>query len=240
MGKYKIYPLRVGTTIRERSNVEFQKDAGTTIELPVIVYYATDGEHKILCDTGGDPADGVKHMPYYQEADEFCDKQLAKLGVSCDEIDTVFLTHAHWDHSSNNHLFKNAKIYVQKEELRYAAAPLPIHKKLYNQQVVFGTEYVILDGDVDNILPGVSVILTPGHSEGSQSILFDTEQGIYAVTGDLINTYRCWESEPKIVNGLHTDIGVFYKSYEKLEKRCDHVLPGHELKVFEHSVYPYN
>ena len=43
-----------------------------------------------------------------------------------------------------------------------------------------------LDGDAD-ILPGLKVITTPGHTIGHQSVLFDTEQGVLCVSGDICN-----------------------------------------------------
>ena len=236
-GQYVIYPLHLGTTIRDNAAAEFLKNPGEKINLPVLAYYVTNGRDRILVDNGGDPADGLRHMPYYQEEEQFPDRQLARLGVKCEDIPTVILTHLHWDHSYNNHLFPGAKFYVQKKELQYAAAPLPVQSHLYDQKVIFQTKYEIIDGDAE-IMDGIRVMLTPGHSKGSQTVLVDTEAGVYAICGDFVNTYKCWESSPKIVNGLHTDIEIYYEYYEKLEKRCDHVLPGHDLRVLEHKCYP--
>lgn len=235
--KFVIYPLHLGTVFRDNSAAEFLKNPGQQYNMPTLAYLVSNGRDNILVDNGGDPADGVVHMPYYQEPDNFLDKQLGKLGLSFGDIPTVILTHLHWDHSYNNHLFPQAKIYVQKKELQYAAAPLAVHSHLYYQAHIFKTKYEILDGDTE-IRPGLRVILTPGHSEGSQSVLVDTEDGVYAICGDFVNTYKCWESNPRIVNGLHTDLETYYKSYDKLARHCDHVLPGHDLRVLEHKRYP--
>lgn len=237
MKTYRIYPLKLGTSIRDSSAVAYQQNPGTQREQPIISYYVTDGSRKVLVDTGGDPADGVKHMPYYQDEDDFLPIRLGALNVKPEEIDTVILTHLHWDHCSNNDLFPNATFYVQREELRYAAAPLAIQKKLYDQQVIFKTDYVILNGCAD-ILDGIRVIPTPGHSPGSQSVLIQTEKGIYALTGDLVTVFDCWEANPRIVNGLHTDMIRYYESFDYLEKSCDHILPGHEIGVFRQPCYP--
>lgn len=237
MKYYTIYPLNLGMTIRDKSGAAYQKSPGTPCNLPIIAFYVTDGTEKILVDTGGDPADGTKHMPYTQDPEEFIDKALEKIGVKSEEITKVILTHLHWDHASNNTLFPNAVFYVQKKELQYAVAPLEIHKKYYDLPLIFQTEYVVLDGDAQ-IMDGISVVLTPGHSPGSQTVLVNTHNGLFALTGDLVTIYECWESTPKIANGLHTNLVEYYESFNKLEKLCDHILPGHDIKIFEKKMYP--
>ena len=239
MCKFKIYPLLVGEVIRDSSGVAYQHNPGVPIKQPLISWYVTNEKEKIIIDTAGEPADGIKHMPYSQTNEQFLDKALLNIGIKPEEITNIILTHLHWDHAGNNHLFKNAnKFYVQKKELQYAVTPLDIHKKYYNLPEIFKTKYEIIDGDVE-IIDGISVVLTPGHSDGSQTIIINTDGGKYAITGDLIPIYQCWESSPRLANGLHTDLEKYYKSYEKLEKLgIDYILPGHDFKIFEHNVYP--
>ena len=44
-------------------------------------------------------------------------------GLAFDDIDTVILTHLHWDHCQNADLFENARILVHPRELDYARKP---------------------------------------------------------------------------------------------------------------------
>jgi glyoxylase-like metal-dependent hydrolase (beta-lactamase superfamily II) len=237
VSKFNIYPLLVGVNIRDRSQLAYQLDPGIKCESPMICWYLTDGSRKVMVDTGGDPPDGVKHMPYKQTEDQLPERALRNIGVDPREIDTVVLTHLHWDHANNNHLFPNAKFYVQKKELQYCVAPVMGHEKIYDLDVIFRTKYEIVDGDA-RIMEGISVILTPGHTDGSQTVLVDTEGGLYAIVGDLFNLYVCWESAPKIINGLHTSVQTCYDSYAKLEKLKAVPLPGHDFRVFEKKSYP--
>ena len=225
MANFKIYPICLGRTERKG------------IETPILSFYVTDGQNNIIVDTGGVKADGIVRMPYYQEEDETLDKKLSAMGVYLNHINMVILTHLHWDHMSNNHLFTNAKFYVQKLELHYAVTPIPIHAPGYDLELIFKTKYDVINGD-EEIIDGISVLLVSGHSPGSQCVIVRTDAGNYAIAGDFIAQYRCWESNPRIAGDIHTDLVTYYDSFRKLEKYCDYILPGHDYKVLENNVYP--
>ncbi len=237
MKEYVIYPMNCGLTIRDTSQTAYNLNPGVPYHLPIISYYVTDGERKIIVDTGGTPADGKHHMYYTQAEHETLARQLDLLHIRPDEVDTVILTHLHWDHCANNHLFPNAKFYVQREELRYAAAPIDMHRCYYDPHILFQTSYEILDGDTD-IMDGIRVITTPGHSPGSQAVLVRTSAGIYAIPGDLVTILEAWEARPMIPNGLHVDLVSFESSLKKLRSACDHILPSHDPKTLSQKMYP--
>jgi glyoxylase-like metal-dependent hydrolase (beta-lactamase superfamily II) len=237
MGNYVITPLNLGTITREKSLMAFNLDPGTKIELPVFAWYLTDGREKILVDTGGIKPDGVRFEPYRQTPAQQLDQALLAIGVKCEDIQTVLLTHLHWDHASNNLLFPNAKFYVQKKELQYAVTPIPLHKNSYLPPLLFQTEYQIIDGDV-SFRDGIYLALTPGHSPGSQTIVVDTAEGKYAIIGDIVNFMECWTRVPKIPNGFHTDLVACYESFAKIESLAANVLIAHEPEVLNHRTYP--
>jgi glyoxylase-like metal-dependent hydrolase (beta-lactamase superfamily II) len=237
MNEYTIQPLNCGLTIRDTSQTAYQLNPGVPYNLPVISYYVTDGREKIIVDTGGTPADGRSHMYYAQAEDETLEKQLGKIGVDPKDVQTVIFTHLHWDHCANNHLFPNAKFYAQREELRYAAAPIEWHRKYYDPHILFQTKYEFLDKDCE-ILEGINVLFTPGHSPGSQSVLVNTKDGIYAIPGDLVTIMEQWEANPKIPNGLHVDLVSFSESLDRLSRVCDHILPSHDPRTLAKEIYP--
>lgn len=237
MGKYQIFPLHVGDIVRDNTNMMYMVEPGKKITIPLLAWLLFDGEHYRLVDTGGTPADGVHYMPYTQAPGCTLEEQLSGHGVSPQEIDTVILTHLHWDHAGNNGLFPHAAFYVQKRELEYAANPLKIQRGAYNYPLIAQTQYKLIDG-AQELMDGISVIPTPGHSPGSQSVLVDTARGTYIIAGDLICLYDCMERDPMIINGLHTDLFEYYDSLERVAQTGFPVLPGHEPKILEHIVYP--
>ena len=87
------------------------------------------------------------------------------------EVALVINTHLHFDHCGGNRLFSGIPIYVQRRELEAAREP----DYTIREWVEFdGATYVELDGEAE-IVPGVRVLPTPGHTPGHQSVLVDTE-----------------------------------------------------------------
>ena len=102
------------------------------------------------------------------------------------EVALVINTHLHFDHCGGNRLFPGVPIYVQRREREAAREP----DYTVPEWVEFaGATYVELDGEAE-IVPGVRVLPTPGHTPGHQSVLVDTDDGLVVVAGDV--AYR-WE-----------------------------------------------
>ncbi len=243
MSKYKIYPLHLGTINRECSNMIYRTNPGQKVDFPIVAYYLTDGTNQFVFDTGAFVPDngyvpvGKPNGPYIQTDEQRIDNALKKIGVDCDDIKTVILSHLHWDHAGSCHFFKNAKFIVQKTEYEYALHPIKIHQFPYRESEFIDLDFQFVDGDV-TLGDGIRLITTPGHTPGSQTLLVDTDDGVYALVADLVNTRECWESDPKLANGYHTDLIVHYQSFDKVAALADHILEGHEVKVFEHEYYP--
>lgn len=225
--KYKITPLRLGTITRKKSNMVYQA-SDTITDFPLIAWLL-EGEHaKLLVDTGGSAPDGKRWMPYTRKDTEALDAALRLAGTEPAEISAVLHTHLHWDHAGNNAVLPNAKFYAQKLEYEFVRDEL---ERGYDNELVLASEYELIDGDTENVLPGISVILTPGHSVGSQSIIVDTPDGQVVIVGDLIPTFENFEKN--IPNGGNYDLGVIQASMDKVRALGLPILPGHETGVFD-------
>ena len=93
-----------------------------------------------------------------------------------------------------------------------------------------GTKFELLDGDAE-IADGVRVITTPGHTPGHQSVVVDTEAGRYCIAGDAVMWYE--NMEKRIPPGIHTSMIECMASLERIAREANHVIPGHDPKVFE-------
>jgi N-acyl homoserine lactone hydrolase len=101
------------------------------------------------------------------------------------DVVAVINTHLHFDHCGGNRRFAGTPTYVQRTELEAAVAP-----DYVEEWVRFdGASYVELDGDGE-LFDGVSVLFTPGHSVGHQSVLVQTDEGLVVLGGDVTYSMR--------------------------------------------------
>jgi glyoxylase-like metal-dependent hydrolase (beta-lactamase superfamily II) len=165
--------------------------------------------------------------------------QLHHFDTTLAEITLIINTHLHIDHCAGNAYFDPVPCLIQKSEMEYAKNPLPVHKPAYDVQLE-GINYQLLDGDQE-IAPGLQVILTPGHSPGSQAVLVQTAQGLYVIAGDTIPTYeniKVADDEPFWPSGLYVDLREYYKSLDRLKNLNAHILPSHDMLVLNQQTYP--
>lgn len=227
MTKYQITPLHLGTITRKKSNMIDHCGSDAPTEFPLISFLLEGDGRRILVDTGGSEPDGKKWMPYVRTDSQTLEAQLRQHGVEPGAIDSVFFTHLHWDHAGNNACLPNAKFYVQREEYRFIR---DADQPGYERDLALASEYELLDGDLENVLPGISVLFTPGHSVGSQTIVVETGNGRVALAGDLIPT---WENmELGLPNGGNYDLSVIQTSMKQVCGLGIKILPGHEKKIF--------
>src|SRR5580698_9770376 len=134
-------------------------------EWPVHGFVVTHATGAVLVDTGvgGPPED----LADWRVVNRTVADALADIDMSPADIGLVINTHLHFDHCGQNAVFKHAAIYVQREELAYSQRAQP---ELHEWFGFMNASFELLDGDAE-ILPGLSVIATPGHTSGHQSVV---------------------------------------------------------------------
>jgi N-acyl homoserine lactone hydrolase len=94
----------------------------------------------------------------------------------------VINTHLHFDHCGGNRLFPGVPIHVQRRELADARTQ---DDYAIREWVDFpGATYVEHDGEAE-ILPGVRLVPAPGHTEGHQIVVVETDEGPVVLGGDV-------------------------------------------------------
>jgi len=134
-------------------------------------------------------------------------EKLDERGLTVDNIDYVFLTHLHIDHSLLMGIFPKAKI------INYEA---------------------ITEGDkgslIEKTIPGtdVEIIKTPGHEYAGASLLVRTKEGIVAVVGDVF-WFEGKEQSLDInkPDDFATDFPILIESRKKILDLADLIIPGH-------------
>ncbi|HHW42601.1 MBL fold metallo-hydrolase [Desulfofundulus thermobenzoicus] len=241
----KVIPLHLGSMTVDKSGLTSVRDAGIKIDIPVVAWLIEGGKERVLVDTGaGDPDWSRKyHNPMVRTEEQRIDRALELLGISPGEIRIIINTHLHWDHCFNNHLFENAVIYVQRKELAYAADPLPRDRRYYETDL--GAPLYLkapdnikeIEGDVE-IIPGVWAVHIPGHTPGMQGVAVETVSGTCFIASDAVGLWENWEADPPVPGQIYVDLRQVYRSFEKIRRLADFVLPGHDPRIFDKKCYP--
>ena len=134
--------------------------AATFAGFPVYVHTIEHTEGVVLVDTG--MIDSTPELD--EEGAPVPMPENIPRGVVC-----VINTHLHFDHCGGNRLFPGVPIHVQRLELQGPHDP--------HEWVDFpGATYLEHDGEAE-VLPGIRLLPTPGHTTGHQSVLVDTPDG---------------------------------------------------------------
>jgi N-acyl homoserine lactone hydrolase len=167
-------------------------DVGMMVKLPYLGFLLSDGRRKVLVDCGiherfivdgrawGNYAaiGGTRHVV----------DALEKHNTRPEDVEMVIYTHLHNDHTGACHLFKDARHVFQYDEWRDLVDPLPSMKIRgdFDQAVIPILEKMDclrVEGDLD-LLDGLRMIKTPGHTAGSAIFAVSTAKGVYVLTGD--------------------------------------------------------
>ena len=144
--------------------------------LPVYVHVIDHPDARVLVDTG---------MTQLHPAVADMDPRPIPLSTQADfdvaGIDVVVNTHLHFDHCGGNHLFAGRPTYVQRRELDDARSKDDYTIREWVDAP--GVQYVPVDGELE-LLPGVRLVPTPGHTPGSQVVVVEAAGRPVVIAGD--------------------------------------------------------
>lgn len=187
--------------------------------------YIEQGSHKIMFDTAG-PAKRIQVR-----------QRLKELNIDADEIDTLILSHFHYDHVYNYDYFPNARILMHEVEANWVAEQpdnyaIPPHF-FPAMQKKRRLEFIRKD---EEILPGISSLFVPGHTPGGMAlVLRSADMPVTVVAGDAVKNIAelATGQVPKAWDTL-----VSSQSIKKIRDMAEIVIPGHDriLKVTEDQI----
>ena len=220
-----------------------QPDDQNRISLGLNCLLIRAGQRNILVDTGlGDKEDAKFQEIFAVERIPTLRDSLKMQGLQPEDIHMVVNTHLHFDHAGGNTVrengaivptFPRAKYFVQGGEYEDAARANERTRASYRREnftpVAHVDQWEFMDGETE-LVPGVSVVVTEGHTRHHQSIKIESEGQIAFYLGDLIPT----------VSHLPLPYIMGYDLYplQTLETKrwvLDRALNENWLLVFEHD-----
>lgn len=212
--RIRLHMIQTGWVAVKREHREFSGPTGLRIPaimasqswtewMPVTAYVIEHPEGLIAVDTGetskvSDPeytaCDGVTGMFYGRNlqfdvrSEDEIGPQMVNLGLAPERVGKVVLSHLHSDHMGGMSAFPNARIYVSDAArgghagalLCRVPTALNFAPVTYDERVrgVFtDTMQITEDGSI-------SIIPTPGHARGHQSVLIEDEGKSVCLVGD--------------------------------------------------------
>ncbi|MDX1800919.1 MAG: N-acyl homoserine lactonase family protein [Marinobacter sp.] len=184
----KLWPLLTATHRYDKSFSTRQRGQGTTIEAPILAYLIETRQGRVLFDVGCDyhklntpaalakwygPADFPMGPPRMEE-EQRLPAHLARLGLSPEDIDLVFLSHLHFDHAGGLCDVCGAEVHVHEDELQAAREPAD---NAYFADDFAGDYRWRLQQDEYDLVPGLRAINTPGHTAGHMSLMIELPEG---------------------------------------------------------------
>ena len=184
MTSIRLYALHCGGDMMDMALFDpFDPATGTKVYNPYFMYVVTHPQGNVLFDSGAHPAlrtdpesrlgEAAADFEMHLAPEDHVERRLAGIGMTPNDIDIVIQSHLHFDHAGGLEWLTHARILVQREELAFARNP-PVYQRLIYVQADFGMDldWQELDGDHDVFGDGaLTVIPTPGHTKGHQSLL---------------------------------------------------------------------
>jgi glyoxylase-like metal-dependent hydrolase (beta-lactamase superfamily II) len=192
----------------EKSNPTDDKNR-ISMEARALLLKSKDRKILIDCGNGADfvAKYGEKLGPKFSEmygldaSGPSLEKSLKQHGLAFDDITDVILTHLHFDHAGGATTERNGKVvptfpkaqyYVQKANLETARKPNIREKASYFpsnfEPLLQSGQLKILEGNIENLLPGVSVLVSNGHTVGQQMVKVSDGKTTLLYCGDVVPT----------------------------------------------------
>lgn len=195
----------------------------------------------IVVDSGFEPARGTR-----MGRTCLCEpgEALERLGVDPSAVRRVIVSHLHYDHIGNLHLFDSARFSVAARELAFwvddpvAARPqFALHTDPDGVALLAAAADAgrvdVLRGRAE-IAPGITALDVGGHSPGQLVLQIAGERGPVLLAGDAVHYFD--ELRDGRPFGVFSDLAEMYRAYDLIAERAGDgatLVPGHDPLVME-------
>jgi glyoxylase-like metal-dependent hydrolase (beta-lactamase superfamily II) len=242
-GAYEVLAVRYGTRSTCASQVYlnwFQYgEPDHPVDMDYFCWLIRGDGRVILVDTGFTPEVGARRgrtttVPPLQA--------LQRLGVSASEVDTVVVTHGHYDHTGHVSAFPDAELVMSGRELDFWAGPYSRRAQFAHSAERSDLEGLVQrdqDGRLQRVAgrsvlaPGVAVREVGGHTPGQLIVEVEGRQGPVVLASDAVHYYEEIERDRPFV--VVADLEAMYAGFDTVAELASApgavLVPGHDPLV---------
>lgn len=242
---YEVYALKYAErNARSRGDsFLFDDDHASPHAMDYFLWVLRNESRTIVVDTGYDADEARRRGRPILRDPSTC---LADFGIDPAAVETVIVTHLHYDHAGSLDRFPAATFHVQAAEMAFATGPCMCHgatrmpysaehvcalvRKVYSGRVVFHEGEGV-------IAPGVEVHAIGGHSRGLQCVRVKTRLGWLVLASDASHYYENYLTGKLFP--IVVDAGAMLEGFRRLPGLASGenlVVPGHDPLV--RRLYP--
>ena len=239
--RYEVYALRYATLPDfPVADLVAGADKARKLDIAMLIWLVRGNGKNILVDTGFYRPQFFKdwNVKDFTKPSEM----LQRVGLKPEDITDVIITHLHWDHADGLDLFPNAKIWIQKDELQYYAGEAWQSRRTHGgidpedvlALVKLNTQgrVGLVNGDAQEILPGITCYTGGKHTYASQYVGVSTAGGTVVLASDNMYLYENLEKHVPIAATLDADSNL--RAQDRMKQLAANpklIIPGHDPAV---------
>jgi glyoxylase-like metal-dependent hydrolase (beta-lactamase superfamily II) len=239
---HEIYAIQFARFVGRRRTDNFLGGDPSTESMPIAYFFflVRGPAGDFVIDTGFDAAAAAKRKREFL----ICPgAALQRLGLPPGNVQTVVLTHLHYDHCGNQSLFPNARFHLQWPEMAYATGPAMRHRALSNGyepddlaetlRRFYEGRLVYHDGEA-KLAPGITLHRVGGHTDGQMVLRVQTRKGWMVLASDAVAYFENFARRVPFPALYH--VGDALDAMERVSELADAddlVIPGHDPALME-------
>jgi glyoxylase-like metal-dependent hydrolase (beta-lactamase superfamily II) len=244
---YEVYAIRYATIPDfPVSALVTGADPGRKLSIAMTVWLIRGNGRNILVDSGFYRPQFFKDWKveaFLKPSDAVAQSEVTP-AVKPEDITDVIITHMHWDHADGMDLFPHARIWVQKDEYNYYTGEAwqrpRTHGGIDPDDVLAAVKLNLagrlglVNGDAQEILPGITCYTGGKHTFQSQYVGVNTKAGTVILASDNMYLYENLEKHAPIAQTL--DAASNLRAQDRMRQLAASprlIVPGHDPAVFE-------
>jgi glyoxylase-like metal-dependent hydrolase (beta-lactamase superfamily II) len=218
-------------------------DPSRKMDIAMVVWLVRGNGRNILVDSG---FYREQFFRQWKVRDDFKkpSEAVVAAGVKPEDITDVIITHMHWDHADGADLFPKARIWVQRDEFTYYTGEAWHAKRTHGGiepddvlsfiKMNMEGRVSFVEGDAQEIIPGVICYTGGKHTFASQFAGVQTAQGTVVLASDNVYLYENLDKHVPIAATLDPTSNLKAQDrMRQLAAKPTLIVPGHDPAMFE-------